>query len=97
MTWRIGHSRQAMKTTVACCKHLSVGSDAMTLSVGIERLVADFLRKHKCSLGSELRRSIRSMLGLVVRAARWSSQTPCWSGIPWSFSAFPYNDEESPA
>lgn len=81
---------------MACRKRLPVGSDAMTLSVGIERLVADFLRNHKCSLDSELRRSIRSMLGLVVGAARWSPQAPRPSGIPWSFSAFPDDDEESP-
>jgi hypothetical protein len=61
---------------MARCEHLPIYKKAMDLTVYLEKIVRNFSRYHKYTLGSELRAKSREIVGVII-ALRCEEQKHC--------------------
>ncbi|HYN77970.1 MAG TPA: four helix bundle protein [Lamprocystis sp. (in: g-proteobacteria)] len=60
-------------------EHLPIYKQAMDVAVHFEKLVADFSRYHKYTLGTELRNKSREIVSHIIRANAEHDKAPyCW-------------------
>jgi len=57
-------------------EHLPIYKKAMDLTIYLEKIVRNFSRYHKYTLGSELREKSREIVGLIIKANSTAERLP---------------------